>query len=47
MSVRLSGQDVGRGTFSQRHAIWYDQETEQQIYPAQASLNGQPKCESL
>lgn len=25
--VRLSGQDVGRGTFSQRHAIWYDQET--------------------
>ena len=23
--VRLSGQDVGRGTFSQRHAIWYDQ----------------------
>ncbi|MGH1378704.1 MAG: 2-oxoglutarate dehydrogenase E1 component [Alphaproteobacteria bacterium] len=27
-SVRLSGQDVGRGTFSQRHAIWYDQESE-------------------
>jgi 2-oxoglutarate dehydrogenase E1 component len=25
--VRLSGQDVGRGTFSQRHAAWYDQET--------------------
>jgi 2-oxoglutarate dehydrogenase E1 component len=25
--VRLSGQDVGRGTFSQRHAIWYDQAT--------------------
>jgi 2-oxoglutarate dehydrogenase E1 component len=24
--VRLSGQDVGRGTFSQRHAILYDQE---------------------
>lgn len=29
-SVRLSGQDVGRGTFSQRHAIWYDQDTEKQ-----------------
>jgi len=23
--VRLSGQDVGRGTFSQRHAVWTDQ----------------------
>ena len=29
-SVRLSGQDVGRGTFSQRHAIWYDQDTGEQ-----------------
>jgi 2-oxoglutarate dehydrogenase E1 component len=25
--VRLSGQDSGRGTFSQRHAIWVDQQT--------------------
>jgi len=25
--VRLSGQDVGRGTFSQRHAVWVDQKT--------------------
>jgi probable 2-oxoglutarate dehydrogenase E1 component DHKTD1 len=26
-NVRLSGQDVGRGTFSQRHAILVDQST--------------------
>jgi 2-oxoglutarate dehydrogenase E1 component len=26
-SVRLSGQDSGRGTFSQRHAVWVDQTT--------------------
>lgn len=26
-NVRLSGQDSGRGTFSQRHAVWVDQET--------------------
>ncbi len=32
-SVRLSGQDVGRGTFSQRHAIWYDQDTEEKHIP--------------
>jgi 2-oxoglutarate dehydrogenase E1 component len=26
-SVRLSGQDSGRGTFSQRHAVWVDQQS--------------------
>jgi 2-oxoglutarate dehydrogenase complex dehydrogenase (E1) component-like enzyme len=26
--VRLSGQDVGRGTFSQRHAMFIDQKTD-------------------
>jgi 2-oxoglutarate dehydrogenase E1 component len=31
--VRLSGQDVGRGTFSQRHAILYDQTTEERYIP--------------
>tara|TARA_Y100000031_G_scaffold77340_1_gene85100 strand:+ start:130666 stop:133578 length:2913 start_codon:yes stop_codon:yes gene_type:complete len=34
-SVRLSGQDVGRGTFSQRHAILYDQTTEEKYIPLQ------------
>ncbi len=24
--IRLSGEDSGRGTFSQRHAVWYDAE---------------------
>jgi len=29
--VRLSGQDCGRGTFSQRHAIWWDTESPETI----------------
>jgi 2-oxoglutarate dehydrogenase E1 component len=33
--VRLSGQDVERGTFSQRHSVLFDQETEERY----ASLN--------
>lgn len=32
-NVRLSGQDVGRGTFSQRHAKLYDQDTEEKYVP--------------
>ncbi|KAG8904913.1 hypothetical protein FRB99_001011 [Tulasnella sp. 403] len=31
--VRISGQDVGRGTFSQRHAMLVDQETEKVVVP--------------
>ncbi len=31
--VRISGQDVGRGTFSHRHAILRDQETEKVYMP--------------
>ncbi|WP_184086298.1 2-oxoglutarate dehydrogenase E1 component [Sphingomonas xinjiangensis] len=31
--VRLSGQDSGRGTFSQRHAVWVDQKTEAKYVP--------------
>jgi len=31
--VRLSGQDSGRGTFSQRHAVWVDQRTEEKYIP--------------
>jgi 2-oxoglutarate dehydrogenase E1 component len=31
--IRLSGQDVQRGTFSQRHAVLVDQETEKRYTP--------------
>ncbi|MGH6705801.1 MAG: 2-oxoglutarate dehydrogenase E1 component, partial [Sphingomicrobium sp.] len=31
--VRLSGQDSGRGTFSQRHAAWVDQNTGEKYIP--------------
>ncbi len=32
-AVRLSGQDVQRGTFSHRHAVWIDQESEGRHIP--------------
>lgn len=44
-SVRLSGQDVGRGTFSQRHAIWYDQENEKKHIALQHISKDQPNFE--
>ncbi len=31
--MRLSGQDSERGTFSQRHSVLYDQETEERYIP--------------
>jgi 2-oxoglutarate dehydrogenase E1 component len=37
--VRLSGQDSGRGTFSQRHAVWVDQETGAKYIPL-ANIEG-------
>lgn len=33
LPVRLSGQDSARGTFSQRHAVWQDMETEEPYVP--------------
>lgn len=45
-AVRLSGQDVGRGTFSHRHAIWYDQTNEQKHVPLQHIKENQPLFEA-
>ena len=33
MPIRLSGQDSGRGTFSQRHSVLMDQENQQRYIP--------------
>ena len=38
--VRLSGQDSGRGTFSQRHAVWTDQDTENKYIPLSTVPHG-------
>ncbi|MGH1478168.1 MAG: 2-oxoglutarate dehydrogenase E1 component [Geminicoccales bacterium] len=43
--VRLSGQDCGRGTFSQRHAVLYDQETEERYIPLTNLKDGQAHFE--
>ncbi len=45
--VRLSGQDSGRGTFSQRHAVLVDQENESKYIPLQHIRDGQPPFEVL
>ena len=39
--VRLSGQDSRRGTFSHRHAVLYDTETEEEYLPLQHLAPGQ------
>ena len=44
--LRLSGQDSGRGTFSQRHAVWVDQKTEERYIPL-ARINDQVSVEIL
>ena len=39
--IRLSGQDVGRGTFSQRHAVLTDQSNDQRYIPLNHVKEGQ------
>ena len=43
--VRLSGQDSGRGTFSQRHSVWRDQENERRYAPLNNLAPGQAPYE--
>ncbi|KAH0581229.1 hypothetical protein H2248_012346 [Termitomyces sp. 'cryptogamus'] len=43
--VRISGQDVGRGTFSQRHAMLVDQRTEGVTVPLNEALATEAKLE--
>jgi len=45
--VRLSGQDSGRGTFSHRHAVLIDQESEQKYVPLTNVKHGQAHFEVI
>lgn len=45
--VRLSGQDVERGTFSQRHSVLIDQETEERYTPLNHIREGQARYEVI
>ena len=39
--MRISGQDVGRGTFSHRHMMIIDQETDEAVIPLNNIRNEQ------
>jgi len=45
--VRLSGQDCGRGTFSQRHSVLVDQEDASRFMPLNHIREGQGKYEVI
>jgi len=45
--VRLSGQDCGRGTFSQRHSVLNDQENESRYVPLNHIKDGQANYEVI
>ena len=45
--VRLAGQDSTRGTFSQRHSAFIDQETEERHYPLNHVREGQARFEVI
>lgn len=43
--VRITGQDVGRGTFSHRHAVLHNQKDASRYIPLQNLYDGQPAFE--
>jgi 2-oxoglutarate dehydrogenase E1 component len=45
--VRLSGEDVQRGTFSQRHCVLVDQTSQAEYVPVNNIRAGQPKLEAF
>ena len=45
--VRLAGQDCTRGTFSQRHSAFVDQDTEERYYPMNNIREGQSRYEVI
>ncbi len=45
--VRLSGEDVQRGTFSHRHAVLIDQQTQAEYVPLNNIRAGQPRFEAF
>jgi 2-oxoglutarate dehydrogenase E1 component len=45
--VRLSGEDVQRGTFSHRHCVLVDQKTQTEYAPLNYLKEGQPKFEAF
>ena len=47
VAVRLSGQDTARGTFSQRHSVLTDQESEKRYVPLNHVGDGQPEFEVI
>ncbi|MDC0477039.1 2-oxoglutarate dehydrogenase E1 component, partial [Pelagibacteraceae bacterium] len=46
-SVRLSGQDSGRGTFSQRHAVLRNQDNHERYIPLNNIIKGQKNFEVI
>ena len=47
IAIRLTGQDSARGTFSQRHAVFYDSQTNKAYIPLQALPQAQASFEVL
>ncbi|MGQ5213949.1 2-oxoglutarate dehydrogenase E1 component [Brucella abortus] len=45
--IRLSGQDIERGTFSQRHTVLYDQENQNRYIPLNNLQKGQAIYEAI